>query len=72
MDCHKAKREIDLHWRASGCVNIVNIIDVYENEYMDKKCLLVVMEWYVFSISNCQIFVLQQVNMSTFNLEFLS
>jgi len=45
VDCNKARREIDLHWRASGCINIVNIIDVYENMYMDKKCLLVVMEW---------------------------
>jgi len=45
VDCQKARREIDLHWRASGCINIVNIIDVYENQYMEKKCLLVIMEW---------------------------
>ncbi|KAL5237636.1 hypothetical protein ACI65C_005046 [Semiaphis heraclei] len=44
VDCQKARREIDLQWRASGCINIVNIIDVYENQYMEKKCLLVVME----------------------------
>ena len=47
MDCQKARREIDLQWRASGCINIVNIIDVYENQYMDKQCLLVIMEWLV-------------------------
>ncbi|XP_050527414.1 MAP kinase-activated protein kinase 2 [Daktulosphaira vitifoliae] len=44
VDCQKARREIDLHWRASGCINIVNIIDVYENIYVGKKCLLVIME----------------------------
>ncbi|XP_050430756.1 MAP kinase-activated protein kinase 2 isoform X2 [Adelges cooleyi] len=44
VDCQKARREIDLHWRASGCINIVNIMDVYENMYMGKKCLLVIME----------------------------
>lgn len=47
VDCQKARREIDLHWRASGCINIVNIIDVYENLYMEQKCLLVIMEWQV-------------------------
>lgn len=40
---------MELHWRASGCRHIVNIIEVYENEYGKKNCLLVVMEWYVFS-----------------------
>lgn len=40
----KARREVDLHWRASGCRHIVNIIDVYENTYSGNKCLLVVME----------------------------
>ncbi|XP_065349747.1 MAP kinase-activated protein kinase 2 [Cloeon dipterum] len=43
-DCVKARREVDLHWRASGCRHIVNIIDVYENSYGGQKCLLVVME----------------------------
>merc|ERR1719222_1872973 len=33
----KSRREIDLHWRASGCVHI-------ENTYQGQKCLLVVME----------------------------
>merc|ERR1712038_494606 len=40
----KSRREIDLHWRASGCVHIVNIKDVFENTYQGQKCLLVVME----------------------------
>jgi len=44
LDNPKARREVDLHWRASGCLNIVNIVDVFENTYSDKPCLLVVME----------------------------
>lgn len=47
LDNEKARREVDLHWRASGCKHIVNIIDVYENTYSGRKCLLVVMEWCV-------------------------
>jgi len=43
-DSPKARREIELHWRASNCVHIVNIHDVYENTYNGNKCLLVVME----------------------------
>merc|ERR1711953_1500502 len=43
-DSQKARREIDLHWKASGCKHIVNIRDVYENTYNGQKCLLVVME----------------------------
>lgn len=43
-DSLKARREVDLHWRASGCRHIVNIIDVYENTYNGNTCLLVVME----------------------------
>lgn len=43
-DSHKARREVEIHWRASGCRHIVNVIDVYENTYGDNKCLLVVME----------------------------
>lgn len=43
-DNQKARREVDIHWRASGCSNIVNIIDVYENSYSGNSCLLVVME----------------------------
>ncbi|CAN8017214.1 unnamed protein product [Ixodes persulcatus] len=40
----KARREVDLHWRASNCKHIVNIADVYENAYGGNRCLLVVME----------------------------
>merc|ERR1719158_1507501 len=40
----KSRREIDLHWRASGCRTIVNIKDVFENTYNGQRCLLVVME----------------------------
>ncbi|XP_018320604.1 MAP kinase-activated protein kinase 2 [Agrilus planipennis] len=43
-DSLKARREVDLHWKVSGCRHIVNIIDVYENTYNGMKCLLVVME----------------------------
>lgn len=45
QDCAKARREVELHWRASPCANIVRIIDVYENLYQTRKCLLIVMEW---------------------------
>jgi len=43
----KARREVDLHFRASVCDHIVKIIDVYENTYNDRQCLLIVMEWSV-------------------------
>lgn len=43
-DNTKARREVDLHWRASGCRYIVQIVAVYENTYSEHKCLLVVME----------------------------
>lgn len=43
-DVPKARREVDLHWRASSCKHIVNIVDVFENTYGGNKCLLVVME----------------------------
>jgi mitogen-activated protein kinase-activated protein kinase 2 len=43
-DVPKARREVDLHWRASACKHIVNIIDVYENHFGGHRCLLVVME----------------------------
>ena len=45
QDCAKARREVELHWRASPCSNIVRIVDVYENLYQSRKCLLIVMEW---------------------------
>lgn len=44
-DNSKARREVELHVRAGGCRNIVQIVDVYENTYSGTKCLLVVMEW---------------------------
>uniref|UniRef100_A0A672N7H7 non-specific serine/threonine protein kinase n=1 Tax=Sinocyclocheilus grahami TaxID=75366 RepID=A0A672N7H7_SINGR len=40
-DCPKARREVELHWRASSCTHIVRIIDVYENLYQNRKCLLI-------------------------------
>jgi len=43
-DNAKSRREIDLHWRASGCRHIVNIKDVYDNTYNGQRCLMVVME----------------------------
>lgn len=43
-DSVKARREVDLHWRASNCRHIVNIVGVYENVYGGNRCLLVVME----------------------------
>ncbi|XP_061583619.1 MAP kinase-activated protein kinase 2 [Cololabis saira] len=44
QDCPKARREVELHWRASPCTHIVRIIDVFENLYQGRKCLLIVME----------------------------
>ncbi|XP_063072356.1 MAP kinase-activated protein kinase 2 [Engraulis encrasicolus] len=44
QDCTKARREVELHIRASPCSHIVRIVDVYENLYQGKKCLLIVME----------------------------
>jgi mitogen-activated protein kinase-activated protein kinase 2 len=44
-DSVKAKREIDLQWRAcQGCPYIVQIKDVYENVINNQRVLLVVME----------------------------
>ncbi|XP_050479845.1 MAP kinase-activated protein kinase 2 isoform X3 [Bombus huntii] len=43
-DCVKARREVELHWRASNCRHIVQVKDVYENTYSGNKCLLVIME----------------------------
>ncbi|XP_045913563.1 MAP kinase-activated protein kinase 2-like isoform X1 [Micropterus dolomieu] len=44
QDCPEARREVELHWRVSPCPHIVPIIDVYENIYQGRKCLLIVME----------------------------
>jgi len=43
-DSTKARREVDLHWRASNCRNIVNIVEVYENLVNNHRSLMVVME----------------------------
>ncbi|CAK8685465.1 unnamed protein product [Clavelina lepadiformis] len=43
-DSPKARREVDLHWKASGCCHIVCIVDVYENVFQEKKCLVIIME----------------------------
>lgn len=44
-DNPKARREVDLHWRAClNCKYIVQIVDVYENVYAGFKCILIVME----------------------------
>jgi hypothetical protein len=40
----KSRREVELHWRSSACLHIVNIKDVFENTHKGQKCLLVVME----------------------------
>ncbi|KAK9514830.1 hypothetical protein VZT92_025517 [Zoarces viviparus] len=44
QDCPEARREVELHWKVSPCPHIVPIIDVYENLYHGRKCLLIVME----------------------------
>lgn len=43
-DVPKARREVELHCRASTCEHIVQILDVYENTFNGYKCLLIVME----------------------------
>ncbi|XP_008302854.1 MAP kinase-activated protein kinase 2-like [Stegastes partitus] len=44
QDCPESRREVELHWRVSPCPHVVSIIDVYENLYQGRKCLLIVME----------------------------
>jgi len=43
-DNKKARYEIEVHWRASGCRHIVNIIDVYETTKDGERSLQIVME----------------------------
>ncbi|XP_007888632.2 MAP kinase-activated protein kinase 2 [Callorhinchus milii] len=43
-DSPKARREVDLHRRASNTLHIVQIINIYENMHHGKRCLLIVME----------------------------
>lgn len=49
-DSPKARQEVDHHWQASGGPHIVSILDVYENMHHNKRCLLIVMEWYAASV----------------------
>uniref|UniRef100_A0A3B4Z4U0 non-specific serine/threonine protein kinase n=1 Tax=Stegastes partitus TaxID=144197 RepID=A0A3B4Z4U0_9TELE len=44
QDCPESRREVELHWRVSPCPHVVSIIDVYENLYQGRKCLLIVMD----------------------------
>ncbi|XP_051965005.1 MAP kinase-activated protein kinase 2b [Xyrauchen texanus] len=44
QDTFKARREVELHYRASSCPRIVGIANVFENFYQGKKCLLLIME----------------------------
>ncbi|KAI7797572.1 mitogen-activated protein kinase-activated protein kinase 2b, partial [Triplophysa rosa] len=44
QDTPKARREVELHCRASACPCIVEIADVFDNLYQGKKCLLLIME----------------------------
>jgi len=43
-DNPKARREVELHYQACDHPNIVKIIDVFENQFCNQKCILVVME----------------------------
>merc|ERR1712004_852134 len=43
-DDAKSRQEIELHWRAATCNNVVNIREVFENTYQGQPSLLVVME----------------------------
>jgi len=43
-DDAKSRQEIELHWRAATCNNVVNIREVFKNTYQGQPSLLVVME----------------------------
>ena len=43
-DNEKSRREVSLHWKATSCPHVVDIKDVYENQYNGRDCILVVME----------------------------
>lgn len=43
-DSQKARRELQLHWKACECPYIVKIVDIYENKFGKEDCLLIVME----------------------------
>lgn len=44
QDTPKARREVELHWRASGGPHIVRILGLYENMYKEKRCIFIIME----------------------------
>jgi hypothetical protein len=60
-DTPKARRETDLHFRCCLHPNIVKIVDVYENYNDNRRCLLLVMEWY-------EAFLLEELRMSAAKL----
>jgi len=43
-DNPKARREVELHFLVCDHPNIVKIVDVYENQFCNQKCILVIME----------------------------
>lgn len=43
-DNAKSRREVELHWRASRSKHIVQVLDVFENNLSNSKCLFVIME----------------------------
>lgn len=43
-DNPKARREVELHYLACDHPNIVKIIDVFENQFCNQKCILLIME----------------------------
>ena len=63
QDVPKARREVELHYRASMCDHIVKIIDVYENTFNGHECLLIVMEWSVVDLC-LLVFLLTVLNFS--------
>ncbi|CAF0955786.1 unnamed protein product [Didymodactylos carnosus] len=44
-DSAKARREVNLHKKASECPYIVHVIEIYENKHSNQRCLLIVMEY---------------------------
>ena len=44
IDSEKIRREINIHWMARKCPYVVHVEDVYQNTYINQKCLLMVME----------------------------
>ena len=44
IDSEKTRMEINIHWMARKCPYVVHVEDVYQNTYINQKCLLMVME----------------------------